>query len=293
MNISNLAISVREAAPTIAESLAFLDQLGVSATTFYGIPALSQPGVATTSFLWDEIELSTQQAIQSLRSRFRRAVIHAPFADVPLVSPNPYIEKESMRQILMSVRAAGALDLEVVTVHAPAKIQGMKTAEFEARLVAKFQQLGEAAALAGTKIGLENWRFPCNPDEHGRILEAINHPAVGATLDVGHIKYWYARDGIQQLDGDQGIAEYHERLFALLDRIAPYLAHLHVHDVMAANLEDHHAPGRGVLDYRALIAKLDALQFDGVLLFEVSDTDRQAALQQSVDTLVQAMGGDR
>ncbi len=295
MNISNLAISLQAAAPTLDEALAFAEQLGISAITFSGSPTPVLAGVTPLSFLWDELDDVTQQAIRQLRSRFKRAVLHAPFVDVPLVSPNPYIEKESMRQILISVRAAGALDIEVVTVHALGTIQSLKPAEFEARMVAKFQQLGDAAAQANTKIGLENWRFPCDPDEHGRLLEAINHPAVGATLDVGHIKYWYARDGIHSLHGsglsaDEGIADYHKRLFSLIDRIAPYLVHLHVHDVFAATLEDHHAAGRGFLDYRALIGKLAAINFDGVLLFEVSDSDRQTALQQSVTTLLEAMG---
>ena len=289
MNIANLAVQIHKLSDnSLWEGVEIAHDMGVSAMTFFGMPRPYTPGEPTVAFLWDELDRPTRNAVERLRSKFDGAVIHAPFVQTPLVSPNPHIERESRRQLLMSVRAAGALGLEAVTVHAGLPT-GMTQEEFDPRLVEFLQILGEEAERAGTKIGLENWRYPATPEDHIRLLEAVDHPAVGATLDVGHICYWFENEGITALTDETAVANYQARLHTLIDQIGPHIVHVHLHDVHPNPLRDHRQVGTGMIDFAPVVQQLVKYGFDGVMLFELGEADQRQAQAESVRLLVEAM----
>ncbi len=290
MNKTNLAIPLRRLAQgSLFEAVAIAQEMGISATTFIGAPAPYTTGEPAFSFLWDELDAATKTATRQLRDQFDRAVIHAPFQDTPLLSPNPYIEREARRQLFLAVAAAGVLNLEVVTVHAPLPITNLSPKEFKTRLVAILQELGDAAATAGTKIGLENWRYPATPDAMAELLAAVDHPAVGVTLDVGHICYWLQNEGTLGLASADAAAVYHERLYAMIERIGAQIIHVHAHDVRPDPLQDHCVIGSGMLNFVEIFNRLRAVDFDGVVLLEVKTTDPYRDLAHSVKQLAEAM----
>lgn len=289
MNITNLAVQIHKLSDiSLWEGVEIAHDMGVSAMTFFGMPRPYISGEPTVAFLWDELDRPTRKAVEQLRSKFDRAVIHAPFVQTPLVSPNPHIERESRRQMLMSVRAAGALGLEAVTVHAGLPT-GMTQEEFDPRLIEFLQILGDEAERAGTKIGLENWRYPATPEDHIRLLTAVDHPAVGATLDVGHVCYWFENEGTTALADSDAIKQYQARLHQLIDKIGPYIVHVHLHDVHANPLRDHRQVGTGIIDFAPVMEQLLNYSFDGVMLFELAEADQQQAQAASVRLLVEAM----
>jgi sugar phosphate isomerase/epimerase len=283
MNRANLAISLeRLAPPPLQQAVATAHALDVQAITFAGTPRPYTPGQPALSFLWDELDPAMRAATRALRAEFARGVIHAPFVDIFMVSANPYIQAESLRQIHQSIHAAGELALETVTVHAPLPAKGMTAQDFRRRLVLTLRELGRAAAAAGTRIGLENWRYPYDPEEHASILAEVDHPAVGATLDVGHIAYWFQHEGVTHLADGAAVAEYRRRLLAFIDRLGPRILHVHLHDVHAATLADHRTVGSGIIDYAPVLAGLARHGFDGILLLELGEADFPTALQASL-----------
>lgn len=281
------------AAESLDKAIERAHALGFRAVTFSGNPATPRNGAPSMSFLWDELDAPARDRVRQVRRAFDRAVIHAPFHDVPLVSPNPYIEREALRQVLLSVQAAGELDLEVVTVHAPLRHPRIPPDEFMQRVVLVMRALGDAAERAGTRIGVENWRYPSTPDEHAELLEAIDHPAVGATIDLGHIAYWYAQEGVTRLADAEALAAYNQRLVALIERVAPWIIHAHVHDVLPDPLVDHRMVGSGIIDYEQVLRAFDRINFDGVLLLELSEPDYEHALQVSRERLLAAIAAVR
>jgi sugar phosphate isomerase/epimerase len=290
MNSNNLALQLGAfRLPTADEAIQAAHALGVGAVGFAGAPVPMIEGKPLYSFLWDELKPARQEALRATRRAFGRGVIHAPFVDTPLVSSNPYIERESHRQMLMAVAAAKALELEAVTVHAGLPAKNMTMAEFRNRLVNVLQSLGEAAATANTRICLENWRYPCDPTEHLHILEMVDHPNVGATLDVGHISYWFQHEGVTGLHSAAELADYHRRVYQFIDTLGQRIVHVHMHDVRAADLADHRGIGRGFLDIDNIIAALHQVAFDGVILFEIAEPDFAVAAAESVQRLQQAM----
>lgn len=291
MDADNLALQIGQfRLPTADEAVRAAHDLGIRAIGFGGSPHPRMAGKPVYSFLWDELDAATQASVRAVRGEFARGVIHAPFVDVPLVSPNPYIEREAHRQIVMAVSAAHALGLEAVTVHAGLPAKYMTRDEFRNRLVEVLQWLGDAAAEANTKIGLENWRYPYAPEEHLRILEMVNHPNVGATLDVGHIAYWFQAEGVMGLHTPADLAEYHRRLYHFIDTIGAHIVHVHMHDVRASDLADHRGVGRGFLNIEQVVAALHQVAFDGVILFEIAEPDFATAAAESVQRLQAALG---
>jgi len=172
----------------------------------------------------------------------------------------------------------------VVTVHAVPRGR-IPEPEFTERLVANLRALGDEARHAGVAIGVENVAYPADPDEHAGLLEAVDHPAVGATLDVGHVALWLKRDGIPAAAGPDGPARYNERLLALIDRLGRRIVNVHVHDVRAADLRDHRAVGRGIIDVPAVIARLRALAYPGLLELELEEPDVETAAVESREHL--------
>lgn len=289
MDARNIAVSVpRLSNGSLADSIAQAKALGFSAITFGGVPSAD---TSSLSFFWDDLDEERRAALLAVREQFERAVIHAPFVDLPLVSANTYIERESLRQILGSVRAAGALQLEVVTVHTGLRHDNIPTDEFMRRLVTNLRTLGDAAAEHGTMIGVENWRFPADPDEHDALLQAVDHPAVAATVDLGHIAYWYKRDGINRLADETAVAEYNARLLSLIDRLGERVIHVHAHDVLPADISDHNPVGSGIIDFEAVVDKLEQIGFNGLLMLEVKDdgSSYESVVSNSRARLLQAM----
>jgi len=291
VDASNIAVAAANlSSRSLAEALARARALGFEAITFGGNPTDHTPDSPSLDFLWDELDAAGRAKMLAARRAFARAVIHAPFHDLTLVSINRSIERESLRQMLSAVEAAGALELELVTVHAALPSAKLTPAEHRDRLVRALRTLGDAAAAAGTRIGVENWRYPATPDEHVALLDAVAHPAVGATLDVGHIAYWYQRDGVTSLPDAAAVAAYNARLLGFIDRLGERIWHLHVHDVRPADLRDHRTVGSGIIDFAAVCARLDRLGFDGLLLLELAEPDYEQAVRASREHLLRAMG---
>jgi sugar phosphate isomerase/epimerase len=289
MDARNVAASIRRLSDgSLADAVARAKLLGFSAITFSGNPT---PDPSSLGFFWPDLDEDDRAQIVDVRDAFERAVIHAPFVDVPFVSVNPYIERESLRQVLGSIEAAGALRLEVVTIHAGIPHHSIPEDEFIERLVPVLRQLGDAAAEHNTKIGVENWRYPADPDQHIALLEMVDHAAVCATVDLGHIAYWYKRDGINSLAGQTAIDEYNARLLSLIDRLDERIVHIHAHDVRPADIGDHNPVGSGIIDYEAVIGSLERIGFDGLLLLEIKPNREpyESVVVSSRERLLRAM----
>ena len=201
-----------------------------------------------------------------------------------MISTNKYVEQEAIRQITWSIQAASELNLEIVTVHA-ARPNRMPHDEVLSHAVSNLRVLGDEAEKHGVRIGLENVIYPSDPDEYVELLDAIDHPAVGATLDIGHIAFWLKRDGIAHLEGPTGAAFYNDCLARMIDQLGNRIIHLHIHDIRLPDIRDHRAVGRGIIDFGMLIQRLRALGFNGMLEFELEEPDDVQASEDSLQCL--------
>src|SRR5829696_6091586 len=179
--------------------------------------------------------------------------VHAPL-EVNLMDLAAY---DLQRNVLeASLRFANGIGAEVVVCHAGQRVGSRDSRySFRDQLAAERYALKEAGDLAGeldVTIAVENY-YPELPILHGVVydysvwlsdlaeqISAVDHPAVGICLDVGHAALAAGVFGFDYLEECAAAA--------------PLVRHLHLHDnLMKTNLtgtppvSEHHVYGLGAL----------------------------------------------
>jgi len=198
--------------------------------------------------------------------------VHAPL-DMNLMDPTA---NGLHRDVLnASIEFAGGIGAEVVVCHAGQRV-GPRDARhgFERQLAAErtaLREAGDRAAELGVTIDAENYYpelplvrgdvydYSVWPWELGGQIRAVDHPAVGICLDVGHAALAAGVFGFDYLE---------ERA-----AVAPLVRHLHLHDnLMKTNLTGtppvsehpvyglgalHLPPGSGTIPLQDLFRRVD------------------------------------
>lgn len=115
------------------------------------------------------------------------------------------------------------------------------------------RRLADYAALLGLKIAMELEPFPLSlvnsVDSMVRFLDDVNHPALGANIDVSHLHL--AKVAPEELSRLRG------RAF-----------HVHISDCDGLRHGDL-PPGRGVVEFAPYLAEIAKLQMTGVMSIEL------------------------
>ncbi len=181
---------------------------------------------------------------------------------------------------LAMIEVTAALGGTVLVVHGGVWPSGLPAAEVERRRALEIEglrRLGDAAAACGVTLALENLpplsHIPQTHDAWGLAaqLDSLSHPAVGATLDLGHAAMM-ART--RQQDLAESVAA-----------MAPHVVHIHLQDqfgrpdtlrlrgageALAYGSGDLHAPpGWGDVPIAELLAQL-APRPGTVLIYELA-----------------------
>jgi sugar phosphate isomerase/epimerase len=212
--------------------------------------------------------------------------VHAPFVDAPLFTYNRRIAQEALRQVKACIGVAGRLGMSAVAVHANARGQ-LDARDYWDDMVRVFRELGDAAAEAGTLVALETG-YPNRYQQFLDLVRGIDHPAVGACVDVGHVAFL---DESGPRGADEGVANYNRTLVELCRALGDRLIHMHLHDVRKADWRDHRQLGSGVIDLPRLVGTLAEIGYDGLMQFELEEPDREPALLASRAALAEAIDG--
>ncbi len=198
--------------------------------------------------------------------------VHAPL-EVNLMD---LTAPEIQRSILMSsVRFAGEIGAGTVVCHAGQRLAA-RDARFRLKdqLAAERESLGEIGDLAealGVTVAVENfypdrpvlggaaYDYSVWPSELAEQIDAVDHPAVGVCLDVGHAALAAGAFGFD--------------LFEECAAVAPLVRHIHLHDNLGktdpgidpASYGDrifgtgdlHLPPGVGTIPLEGLFGRLD------------------------------------
>jgi sugar phosphate isomerase/epimerase len=157
------------------------------------------------------------------------------------------------------IDAAAAVGARVITIH---EKPGAPIAEQVARLRAA----GDYAAKRGVRIGLENLRGPYS--DFIKLVKAVKHPAVGVTVDTGHVAYLNEVKSIEA--PDQRRSAYNDYLEKMIRAVKDELCHMHVHNVRPGRgFIDHYADIKGPLDSPRLFRVLKELNYKGMVVLEV------------------------
>jgi sugar phosphate isomerase/epimerase len=135
----------------------------------------------------------------------------------------------------------------------------------------EIRRIAEDADVLGVRLAVEN--VGNSVALLDRLLDALGDDPertnVGLCLDVGHA-------ALSDDAGRQGVLNY-------LDRYAGAMIHLHLHDNAGAE-DDHRCPGRGTIDWSAVMERLTSLNYKGPAVLEIHEPDLppEETLRQSL-----------
>jgi sugar phosphate isomerase/epimerase len=96
------------------------------------------------------------------------------------------------------------------------------------------------------------------PEEYEELIADFKHPRLGLNFDMGH----FFCVGVDPA--------------AAARRLGPHIRHVHLEDIAASREHLHLVPGRGVIDFRAVLAALRDVGYDGWVTVELYPYESQA-----------------
>ena len=182
-------------------------------------------------------------------------------ADV--AAPEAIKRREDTDRLSRHIAIAALLGVRTVVIH-PGGRQGATTRAERDRVLAlnveAFRWLGDLAGEKGLQIGLENlMRHGAGmPYELLDLLAAIDHPAIGITVDTSHLN-------VVGLDIPTAIREF-----------GPITIATHISDNDGSG-DQHRTPGNGNIDWVPVVQALCATGYDGLFNLEIPG-ERHATL---------------
>lgn len=182
--------------------------------------------------------------------------VHAAMRDVNLTSTNRGIRELSLRQVVEGLGVAGEMGASVATIH-PGHLTTTKDdpeAGYWDAQIAAFRRIAAEAGRLGLRAGVETMErrpaeFMLTAASMIRLLDAVDHPALGITLDIAHL--YTAADPLAYAAGLREVVN------------------LHVSD--AAPGQMHLPLGEGVIDFAAeILGPLATTGLDRALVVEGS-----------------------
>lgn len=193
---------------------------------------------------------------QIVRARFAgRLAVHGPFIGLEYAHIDHLIREVVNRRLEMTFAAAGKLQANRVVLHSgfKAEIDLFQLQEdWLTRNIDFWQVEIRRWAAAGIEIVLEN-DIDQKPDLLIRLVDAVNNPALGLCLDIGHLHVFSAMTATEWVD-----------------RMASRLYHVHLHDNDGTS-DSHWSPGRGTIDFEPFYAAVKGQVPDVTLSLEVED----------------------
>lgn len=258
------------------DSIDQLLQLGFHSVELLGM-AGSRHSLGLLPGAWlDDLSAEEFERLRRALANFAHTSIHAPFVDAPLFTYNRRIAQEAFRQVKVCIEGAGHLEMRAVAVHANAR-RFIEPRDYWDDMVHVFRQLGEAAKEANVVVGVETG-YPTRYDLFLQLIRDIDHPAVGATVDIGHVAYL---EESEPRSTNEGIRNYNRNLVSLCEELGDRVVHMHMHDVRKVDWRDHRTVGTGVIDMRALFEVLKKIGYDGLMQLELEEPEQEDALLQS------------
>ncbi len=235
-------------------------------------------------FYFDRMTDAEKEALREVAAQFDHVSSHAPFMDVSPFAPNPAMREAAQRQLEVAIEGMAYLGGSTTTTHVIPK-QIYPFSEFKHEVVELYRRLGDLAGELGVTVTCETC-YPGPVDEFADMVWSIDHPAVGANVDVGHLVGIIPAD----LRGtEEGVALYNDTLEAHVRSLGEKLLHFHLHDIAVADFRDHKAAGRGFLDYERLFGVIAEIGYEGLFVFELEEPDFVPALEESKARIETAM----
>jgi len=255
---------------SLLQSIELMQELGFQTVEIhpFGVPD-AIPG-RPPGFQFDRLSDDKKRKIKSALAGFRHVTSHLPYTDLHYLSLSAPVAEFAVKQIDIALEATAYFGGEVAVLH-PEPASGQTLEQVWPVMLRRFRRWGDMARKAGIRIGLETGHPPSVRD-FVRLVQAVDHDNVGATIDVGHQSKYaelVSRVRPDERGTPKGIKAYNDTTIDIIDRLRSKVIHFHVHDIEPASWKEHQPLIHGFVDYPRLIKKLREIEYNGVLVIEI------------------------
>jgi sugar phosphate isomerase/epimerase len=223
--------------------------------------------------------------VQDLSGEDRRKVLdavrtlphvttHLPFYGVYPAAHDPAMRKAALQHLHAAIDDSAYWGASVATMHAAIE-PGHSLEECRSDLVTALRELGDHAGEKKVRLGVETGGGGPNTVEgYLELIRAVNHAAVGGTVDTGH-EIAYKADlhvSDEERGSPAGARRYNEILLEVVRGLGPKLFHFHLDDVNARSWREHRTLGTGIVDWRKLLRFLSDSGYSGLFALELEET---------------------
>ena len=251
------------------EAIAVLKRLGFNALEFHpmGTP-VPTPG-EFPGFKWNTLEAAQRTRLKEALKSFPYLTAHLPYRGINYFSTGAAEAAKGIATVDEALEGSLWLGAKTMVIH---PLRSDRTFEQHLPVMVKeFRRWGDRAAKSGARLALETG-YPSSVKEFVTLIREINHPAVGATLDVGHQKTYtelLARVKPEEKGTPKARQAYNDVNIELVRQLGEKLIHLHIHDIDPATWQEHKPMETGFVDYPRLLSELAKVNYKGLFIFEI------------------------
>ena len=267
---------------SMEDTLATLRRLDVGAVELLAYEGATHSQGELCGVWFHDLDSAGRDRLLRLLEPFPRRSLHAPFQDAPLLTHNKRTRESAIAQLKETIDLAAFIGAEAIATHANQRNR-LPLETFWPEILEVYRRLGDYALAHGNgvKLGVETG-YPEDARTFARLVREIDHPAVGATLDVGHVRNSVPKE---QWGTEAGVARLNDDIEYLVETLGEKLIHFHIHDVRRADFRDHRGLGNvsenGVIDFPRLTRQLAGTAYGGLWILELEEPDREEAIVRS------------
>ncbi len=256
---------------SFAEAIALLKRIGFP---IMEIHPMGKPGATPgefPGFVFDQLTTQQKASMKTALKGVPHVTAHLPYTGHDYFGKNEAVAEAAVKAVDTAVEGSAYFGAELCVLHP--KAGGGQTLESQwPAMIKRIRRWGDIAEKHKIKIALETG-YPPSIKEYVRLIKEIDHPAVGATIDVGHQSKYaelVAKVRPEERGTPAGIRAYNDTTLAITEALGPKTFHFHIHDIEPATWAEHRPLGTGFVDYPRLFALLNKIDYTGYLIFEIS-----------------------
>jgi sugar phosphate isomerase/epimerase len=221
-------------------------------------------------FVFDQLTAQQKASVKSALKGVPHITSHLPYTGHDYFAQDEAVAQAAVKVVDAALEGSAYFSAEVCVLH-PKPGAGQTLESQWPVMMERIRRWGDLAQRHKMKIALETG-FPPSIKDYVRMIKEIDHPAVGATIDVGHQgKYAELVAKIRPEDRGTpaGIRAYNDTTLTIVEALGPKAIHFHIHDIEPATWAEHRPLGLGFVDYPRLFALLNKIKYNGYLIFEI------------------------
>lgn len=221
-------------------------------------------------FQFSLLSEAQKREIRAELKPFKSITTHLPYSGLNWLSANAAEKQKAIDTVDIALEGSAWFGAKLAVLHPqPLTQETWKPRRNEyLDLIGRWADRG---ARLGVKIAVETG-FPQSVDDFVTLIQTLNHPNAGATIDVGHQGRYVELTSKVPAEAralPASIQAYNDTTIAILNRLGAKVFHLHVHDIDPETWVEHKPLVHNFVDYPRLYNTLAAIGYKGSLVLEI------------------------